>query len=517
MSVANKFNGLYWAAILVAILIPDAAYADHFHQVTVRSVATYESSGSPESDVANSATFDQSGPWIPVEGDTLDLGYRNSYFLVKVTLFAPPDISGEWVLSLASSDLDSVEFLIPRSEENDRWERSGNFASHAEKSIDSAEPAFPLSLEPGRETTAYLRIRSDSYKKFPIELYTIDEFRTRQTLHNSYHAVFLLIGFLLLSYNLYAFARTRELFRLWVALFIVLNTIALWSGYGNAHKIGWPTYPVWRNQIHYFLCSLALIFAAQITRSFVQGRLRERTANFAGIAATVASPVLLANISAHGRVSLYTLIFLVAALSLIGASMNARKPFVFNRIVWAWILFFVFGSLSLLFVHGYLPFHRFILYGGAFALPLTGLLLTPRISAPTDSQESGDVRPAAKYSKSKLQGVNVAEVVERLQTLMREDKVYTDSELRMDDLANQLSIAPYHLSEILNNVLDINYATYINRHRVEEVKRLLVEKPELNVLTVALNAGFDTKSNFNRVFKDMVGSSPRDFRRTNAE
>ncbi|MEQ9364841.1 MAG: helix-turn-helix domain-containing protein [Leptospirales bacterium] len=146
---------------------------------------------------------------------------------------------------------------------------------------------------------------------------------------------------------------------------------------------------------------------------------------------------------------------------------------------------------------------------------MTAFLLTPRITVSEGIREQTEdgATPTRKYSKSKLQGVDVDAVVERLQRLMREEKIFTDSELRMEDIANRLSIAPYHLSEILNNVLNVNYAAYMNRHRVEEVQRLLIQHPELNVLTAAFQAGFDTKSNFNRVFKSMVGATPVQYRR----
>jgi AraC-like DNA-binding protein len=520
-TITNRFRfslrrWIYRGVIGLAVATTATLGADHFHKVTVRSMAIFED---PEGaiDFENDASaLDRVGPWVPVAGSNLNLGYGAEHFFVRLVLLAPPDISREWVLSLASSDIDSVEFYITRPGKTGRWERSGNFAAPEDKAIDAAEPAFPLILEPGRETTAYLRIRSDSYKKFPIEVYTVDEFESQKIWHNSYHILFLMIGLALVCYNLYAFARTREIFRLWVALFIVLNTIALWSGYGNAHNIGWPTYPVWRNQIHYFLCSLALIFAAQVTRYFAGSRARERAANITGIAATIASPLLLADLSAHGRILVYTAVFSLAAPLLIGASIDMKRNFRGNRIGWAWAVYFLFGSMGLLFFNGVLPFHRIFLYGGAFALPLTGLLLTPRISIRAITRETKDPTMTGKYSKSKLQGVDVEAVVDRLNRLMGEEKIFTDSDLRMEDLAKRLSIAPYHLSEILNNVLNINYAAYVNRYRVEEVQRLLVVHPELNVLTAAFQAGFDTKSNFNRVFKAMVGATPVEYRRKNA-
>ncbi|MEQ9364840.1 MAG: 7TM-DISM domain-containing protein [Leptospirales bacterium] len=298
-------------------------------------MAVFEDSGNTFTFDDSVSGLDQAGPWIPVKGSTLDLGYSNTHFFIRMVLLAPPDISYAWVLSLASSDIDSVEFYIPRPGGVGRWERSGNFTSPEDKEIDAAEPAFPLILEPGRPTTAYLRIRSDSYKKFPIEVYTVKEFEDQKIAHTSYHALFLLVGFSLLFYNLYAFARTRQIWRLWVALFIVLNTIALWSGYGNAHTIGWPTYPVWRNQIHYFLCSLGLIFAAQVVRNIAGGRMRERAANITGITATIASLVLLADLSAHGRVLVYTVLFSFAAPLLIAASFQPHKGFRRNRVAWA--------------------------------------------------------------------------------------------------------------------------------------------------------------------------------------
>jgi AraC-like DNA-binding protein len=65
----------------------------------------------------------------------------------------------------------------------------------------------------------------------------------------------------------------------------------------------------------------------------------------------------------------------------------------------------------------------------------------------------------------------------------------------------------------INRVRRQNVSQYINGYRIEEACRLLREtdKP---VTSVMFEAGFETKSNFNREFRRATGASPAEWRKT---
>ncbi|WP_425336232.1 helix-turn-helix domain-containing protein [Sinorhizobium garamanticum] len=63
--------------------------------------------------------------------------------------------------------------------------------------------------------------------------------------------------------------------------------------------------------------------------------------------------------------------------------------------------------------------------------------------------------------------------------------------------------------------LPVQQLQVVNEYRIEEAKRLLAQS-NLPVTTIIFEAGFQTKSNFNREFLRVTGMSPSDYRRSNS-
>ena len=117
-----------------------------------------------------------------------------------------------------------------------------------------------------------------------------------------------------------------------------------------------------------------------------------------------------------------------------------------------------------------------------------------------------------RYEKSTLTHVDTSALNDRLQTLIAEEKVYTDCELNLAGLADMLSLTPHQLSEFLNERVQSDFRSFINSFRVKEAQKLLVEQPDKNVLTICYDVGFGSKSTFNTVFKKETGLTPSQFR-----
>ena len=102
---------------------------------------------------------------------------------------------------------------------------------------------------------------------------------------------------------------------------------------------------------------------------------------------------------------------------------------------------------------------------------------------------------------------------ERLKTYMEKDRVYTNSELSLKDLATAMETYPHYISQVLNTIIHQNFYDFVNTYRVEEAKRQLLEEGNkcLTILAIALDCGFNSKSSFNRVFKQKTGKTPGEF------
>jgi len=107
------------------------------------------------------------------------------------------------------------------------------------------------------------------------------------------------------------------------------------------------------------------------------------------------------------------------------------------------------------------------------------------------------------------------EYVRRLDELMRSRKIYMESSLTLETLSKELSVSPRTLSTILNRHYGCNFFEFINKHRIEEAKQMLV-KPEYQnstMLDIMYEVGFNSKATFNNFFKKMEGITPREFKK----
>lgn len=118
-----------------------------------------------------------------------------------------------------------------------------------------------------------------------------------------------------------------------------------------------------------------------------------------------------------------------------------------------------------------------------------------------------------KYHSSSLNHQNNYQ--EALLEYMEQEKPYTDNELKLEDLAQVLGIPVPHLSEVLNQHIGKSFSELINGYRVEEVKIKMTDPAESHktLLALAFEAGFNSKTAFNRFFKQYTGKTPSQYRK----
>ena len=119
-----------------------------------------------------------------------------------------------------------------------------------------------------------------------------------------------------------------------------------------------------------------------------------------------------------------------------------------------------------------------------------------------------------KYEKSGLSEEKADEYYQKLILLMEEEKIFKQIKLTLGELAEMISISSHNLSEVINTKTGMNFFDFINRYRIEEVKKEII-KPEndnLTLLAVAMDVGFNSKSSFNTLFKRYVGLTPSQYR-----
>ena len=102
---------------------------------------------------------------------------------------------------------------------------------------------------------------------------------------------------------------------------------------------------------------------------------------------------------------------------------------------------------------------------------------------------------------------------QQLLKYMEDEKPYLDNELSIYNLAAQMNLPPYILSQLINQYGGKNFFDFINDYRVKEVKQKIRKQAHhrQTLLAIALDCGFNSKSSFNRVFKKNTGITPREF------
>ena len=134
------------------------------------------------------------------------------------------------------------------------------------------------------------------------------------------------------------------------------------------------------------------------------------------------------------------------------------------------------------------------------------------ISAPEVEPASSTRRPERSAMPPRE-----AERLERdLLALMKTESPWKDPDLTLADLAARLESTPHKISELLNARLGQTFYDFVNGYRVVEVQRRIAsgETRTRNILNLAFDAGFASKSTFNQAFKTRTGQTPSAYKRT---
>jgi AraC-like DNA-binding protein len=132
----------------------------------------------------------------------------------------------------------------------------------------------------------------------------------------------------------------------------------------------------------------------------------------------------------------------------------------------------------------------------------------PEAEQETNQRADVDARLHANAEGS-ISDFSIVAVVDGM---MRERKLHRDPNLTLERLARRAGIPARQISGAINRTYGRNVSQIVNEHRVEDAKRQLTDTTA-PITTVMFEAGFQTKSNFNREFLRVTGMSPSDYRR----
>lgn len=126
---------------------------------------------------------------------------------------------------------------------------------------------------------------------------------------------------------------------------------------------------------------------------------------------------------------------------------------------------------------------------------------------------------AAAAAPSPLESAD-QKLIDALMRLMADERIYRHDNITIGTLATKLSIPEYRLRRLINQRLGYrNFNVFLNEHRIAEAKAALADpmQAEVPVITIAMDAGFQSLGPFNRAFKATTGVTPSEYRKLKAQ
>ncbi len=118
-----------------------------------------------------------------------------------------------------------------------------------------------------------------------------------------------------------------------------------------------------------------------------------------------------------------------------------------------------------------------------------------------------------KYAQSQFSTADLDRLKLKLEEIMEQKKPYLNAKLLKSELAELININAPELSRLLNERIGMSFFEYVNYHRIHEFIRL-AKSPiaqQKTLLGLAQEAGFNSKSTFNKSFKQIMGCPPSEY------
>lgn len=109
-----------------------------------------------------------------------------------------------------------------------------------------------------------------------------------------------------------------------------------------------------------------------------------------------------------------------------------------------------------------------------------------------------------------LDGVLYQKVISYLSSHFKE-------EISLKHLAKKFGYNEKYLSHSLHELTGVHFSKLLALYRIEHARNMLIGKPDYTISEIALSSGFTALNTFNRVFKEITGVTPSQYKNTYAK
>ena len=170
-----------------------------------------------------------------------------------------------------------------------------------------------------------------------------------------------------------------------------------------------------------------------------------------------------------------------------------------------WVLSIFIGVFFIWFAYVFWNYTSYILGALSFSLMLYLLILLLVFNKKINAALFG--KPE-KYMDKKIEEPEAKLLLGKLRTLMEEEELFNNPDLKLADVAKRMNITSHRLSQLLNDNLGKNFPAFINEYRVSKAKEMLCSIDNFTLEAIGLECGFNSKSTFYATFKKLTGSTP---------
>ena len=192
--------------------------------------------------------------------------------------------------------------------------------------------------------------------------------------------------------------------------------------------------------------------------------------------------------------SLSSIGFIIFSLFSAGIIRNIDIPFGIEYVIFIMLLFY-------------------LCYNGIKQYTLEGMKESERIIVESSSRV--DAPAVEKYQSSTLTRENIDSYFKQIQRLFAEEEIFLEPQLKIDDIATELELTVHNVSQTINSKSNKTFFDFVNHYRVEYFKKLLSnpDNRKYTILALGIQSGFNSKASMNRVFRNFVSQSPKEFQK----
>ena len=538
MNKMNRIAKILLLAITIATLFNCRSNITVNQQVDL-NISIYRD---PGGNLSFSDIVQKTGFFKPASLNHISEGYTPDTIWVKADLFNASDNPHNGYLILNWGNIILAEYHVPDDNNNPhhsgwRTERNGLILPLSEWNIPRQPSSLKLNLAGHSRQTVFIKLSGIFQKSFPVIFMTDKQYSDFQTKRHLTQISFGILLLVLVTFNIFLFILFRDEIHVWYILFILNLWTVFFFTQGDGIIYFMSHSPDKIVAFTYWILPLAGYSLVRFYSSFLQ---IQRISPFAEMLMIIARniyfllyiPFLI--LPKHYGVYLFHFTNVVILLAVFILTLYAfyQKLDVAKIIILP--MFFYLTAIGMTAFH----FMNLIQYNLVTALIIMivipvdlvffSAVLFKRVNElkntfqnksanqeyPVETVNSLEI--SFKKSKNKpepvyLKGKNIPELKRELHNQMSFQKPWLEENFNTAQLAARMDLSIHQVSELLNKYMGVSFAELTNQYRLNETFNMMKTSPGKNMLEIALSAGFQSKSAFNRIFKEKTGLTPTEY------